>query len=87
MSEEKISHALASGVESKRKDRTGHDEIDEEEGSKRRKFNAGVTDDEMGMYLEILPEHHAHVDTERYKRNRIAREDPMANYRDDGAVY
>lgn len=46
LGENKVSKALASSKDSKRKDRTGPD--DEEDGSKRRKFNAGVTDDEMG---------------------------------------
>jgi len=59
------SKAAPSKAETKRKDRSGKEE--EEEGSKRRKFNAGVTDEEM----------------EEYKRTRITREDPMANYRDE----
>lgn len=47
LSEEKVSKAFASGKDAKRKDRSGLN--DEEDGSKRRKFNAGVTDEEMGM--------------------------------------
>jgi hypothetical protein len=48
LTSDKISKAFASSKDSKRKDRAGLE--DEEEGAKRRRFNAGVTDEDMGKY-------------------------------------
>ena len=48
LSDDRIFKALASSKEGKRKERTGL-EAEEGDGSKRRKFNAGVNDEDMGI--------------------------------------